>query len=148
MSHFDLFIDDDNEIKFDVMIEGTDSGSVSSRHIKESGAGFEVGFDASKVSGNEIYFVVPNLKNVLREGNTPARLEIFIDDRRFIPLDMTVALKKSVKVEAAVKTNRITRTPKVSAILSEDSKAASINIDTKKKSKRTLEDLISKIERN
>ena len=118
MSHFDLFIDDDNEIKFDVMIEGTDSGSVSSRLINESGDGLVVGF------------------------------EILIDDRRFIPLDRTVALKKSVKVEAAVKTNRITRTPKVSAILSEDSKAASINIDTKKKSKRTLEDLISKIERN
>ena len=148
MSHFDLFIDDDNEIKFDVTIEGTDSGSVSSRLVIESGSGFEVGFDASKVSGNEIYFVVPSLKNVLREGNTPARLEIFIDDRRFVPLDMTVDLKKSVKVEAAVRTTRVARTPTVSAILSEDSKSSTAKITTKKKSKRTLEDLISKIERN
>lgn len=147
MSHFDLFIDDDNEIKFDVKIEGTDAGSVSSRLVIESGSGFEVGFDASKVSGNEIYFVVPSLKNVLREGNTPARLEVFIDDRRFVPLDMTVDLKKSVKVEAAVKTTRISRVPTVSAILSEDSKPSN-SVTSKKKSKRTLEDLINKIERN
>ena len=148
MSHFDLFIDDDNEIKFDVTIEGTDAGSVSSRLVIESGSGFEVGFDASKVSGNEIYFVVPSLKNVLREGNTPARLEVFIDDRRFVPLDMTVDLKKSVKVEAAVRTTRVPRTPKVSAILSEDSGTSKVSVTTKKKKKRTLEDLINKIERN
>ena len=148
MSHFDLFIDDDNEIKFDVTIEGTDAGSVSSRLVIESGSGFEVGFDATKVSGNEIYFVVPNLKNVLREGSTPARLEVFIDDRRFVPLDMTVGLKKSVKVEAAVKTTRVSRTPKVSAILSEDNGTSRVSVATKKKSKKTLEDLISKIERN
>ena len=146
MSNFDLFIDDDNEIKFDVQIEGTESGSVSSKLVIETGSGFEVGFEASKVTGNEIHFVVPSMKNVLREGNTPARLEVFIDDRRFVPLDLVVGLKKSVKVEAAVRTTRTVKSPTVTATVLNESKPTTKS-KSKVKKKRTLEDLISSIER-
>lgn len=143
MSHFELFIDDDNEIKFDVTIEGTDAGSVSSRLVLETNSGFEVGFDATKMGADEIHFLVPSLKNVLKEGPASARLEVFIDDRRFIPLDLVVDLKKSVKVEAAVRTTRVHRSPSVKAVLSE-SKASPKSPKVKKKA--SLDDLITAIE--
>ena len=144
MSHFELFIDDDNEIKFDVTIEGTDSGSVSSRLVLETKSGYEVGFDAVKMASDEIHFVVPSLKNVLKEGSTAARLEVFIDDRRFVPLDLVVDLKKSVKVEAVIKTTRVHRSPSVKAVLSE-TKSAPKKPKTKKAA--SLDDLITAIER-
>ena len=144
MSHFELFIDDDNEIKFDVTIEGTDSGSVSSRLVLETKSGFEVGFDATKMASDEIHFLVPSLKNILKEGSTSARLEVFIDDRRFVPLDLVVNLKKSVKVEAAVRTTRVHRSPSVKAVLSETKSAPKT---TKVKKGTSLDDLITAIER-
>ena len=143
MSHFELFIDDDNEIKFDVTIEGTDSGSVSSRLVLETNSGFEVGFDATKMASDEIHFVVPSLKNILKEGPTSARLEVFIDDRRFIPLDLVVDLKKSVKVEAAIRTTRVHRSPSVKAVLNE-TKSTTKKPQPKKRS--SLDDLINAIE--
>ena len=153
MSNFELFIDDDNEVKFDVVIEGTDSGSVSSRLILEARSGFELGFDSERISSGEIFFVVPSLKGIVSEGSVPARLEVFIDDRRFIPLDLTVSLKKSVKVEAAVRTTRVNRKPSVRAVLSEDSvstvnsRRSSRSSPRKSKKAQNLESLISEIER-
>jgi hypothetical protein len=148
MSHFELFIDDDNEIKFDVTIEGTSADSISSRLVLESTAGFEVGFDATKMSSNEIHFLIPNLKNVFTEGSTSARLEVFIDDRRFIPLDLIVNLKKSVKVEAVVKTTRVQKSPNVRAVLSETGKRTKYKKSKTlvKKTSATLDTLISEIE--
>jgi len=150
MSHFELFIDDDNEIKFDVTIEGTDSGKVSSKLVLETSSGFEVGFDATKMASDQIHFLVPSLKNILKEGSTPARLEVFIDDRRFVPLDLVVDLKKSVKVEAAVRTTRIHRSPSVKAVLSESTPAKQAAVSRKSpkpKTKSSLDDLITAIEK-
>ena len=143
MSHFELFIDDDNEIKFDVTIEGTDSGSVTSRLVLETNSGFEVGFEATKMASDEIHFVVPNLKNVLKEGPAAARLEVFIDDRRFVPLDLVVDLKKSVKVEATVRTARVHRSPSVKAVLSESKPTPK---KAQRKKRPSLDDLINAIE--
>lgn len=149
MSHFELFIDDDNEIKFDVTIEGTDSGKVSSKLVIETSSGFEVAFDATQMASDQIHFLVPSLKNVLREGAVPARLEVFIDDRRFVPLDLVVDLKKSVKVEAAVRTTRIHRSPSVKAVLSETSPAQKVTSMVKPRARKeaSLDDLITAIER-
>ncbi len=95
------------------------------------------------MASDEIHFLVPSLKNILKEGSTPARLEVFIDDRRFVPLDLMVDLKKSVKVEAAVRTTRIHRAPSVKAVLSE-TKSSSKKIKSKKRV--SLDDLITEIE--
>lgn len=148
MSHFELFIDDDNEIKFDVTIEGTDSGKVSSKLVIETSSGFEVGFDATQMASDQIHFLVPSLKDILKEGTAPARLEVFIDDRRFVPLDLVVDLKKSVKVEAAVRTTRIHRAPSVKAVLSESTptqkEVPMVKPRTRKET--SLDDLITAIE--
>jgi hypothetical protein len=89
---------------------------------------------------DEIHFTVPRLKNVISEGATNARLEVFIDDRRFVPLDLVVNMKKSIKVEAAVRTRRIQKSPTVSAVLSESSASP-----VKKSAKKSydLDDLIN-----
>jgi hypothetical protein len=149
MSHFELFIDDDNEIKFDVTIEGTDSGKVSSKLVIETSSGFEVGFDATQMASDQIHFLVPSLKDILKEGTAPARLEVFIDDRRFVPLDLVVDLKKSVKVEAAVRTTRIHRAPSVKAVLSESTPAQKEAPMVKPRTRKetSLDDLITAIER-
>lgn len=146
MAQFELFLDDDNEVKFDVAIEGVGSGSVTSKLVFESRSGYEIGFDASQVKSDEINFLIPSLKGIMTEGSAQARLEVYIDDRRFVPLDMVVDLKKSIKVEAVVKTTRVQKSPKVSAILSENKSFASTRTVSKKRSS-SLDDLITAAER-
>jgi hypothetical protein len=49
---------------------------------------------------NEVSIVVPKLKGILREGNYDSYLEVLVDDRVFIPLEMQIDFEESVKVMA------------------------------------------------
>ena len=153
MGHFQLFLDDENSVKFDVTIEGVQTGEITSKLVFETRNGFELSFDAHEASGSEVGFIVPPLKGIISEGSIPARLEVYVDDRRFIPLSVEVDLKKSVKVEAVVRTSRVQRSPTVKAVLNETPKSRPKKITSsppkraKKKTRVNLDALISEIER-
>ena len=122
MSDFSLFLDDENEVRFSLEIEGAAPADVHASMILEGKKGYSLSFPGSPVDGGEIEVVVPPLKSILAEGTYKARLEVVVDNRLFVPLELTTTLKNSVKVEAAVKVRRRSKAPKVAAVLTESPK--------------------------
>ncbi len=52
------------------------------------------------LENNEVSIVIPPLKGMLKEGNYDSYLEVLVDDRVFIPLEMEINFEQSVKVMA------------------------------------------------
>ena len=117
MSDFDLILDDENELKFAVTIEGAEQGSPTARLHISTNKGYDLVFEGERSSDGELSVVVPPLKGVIAEGSYSAELEVIIDERVFKPLTMTTNFKRAIKVEAAVKTIIQSRQPSVSASL-------------------------------
>lgn len=114
MSDFDIFLDSDNELKFSIEIEGVAQASVRSQFIIEGPRGIDLGFQG-KASSGEVTVEVPTLKGVLSEGTYRTRLEVFVDDRIFVPLRLEALIKPTVRVEAAVRTAQRATSPVVKA---------------------------------
>jgi hypothetical protein len=52
------------------------------------------------LENNEVSIVIPPLKGMLKEGSYDSYLEVLVDDRLFIPLEMQINFEQSVKVMA------------------------------------------------
>ena len=110
MADFEVHLDEENELRFNVTAEGTDAtATVKSRMVLESSK-MDLMFQGTAIPGGEVSVLVPSLKGVLSEGIYNTRLEVIIDDRIFTPLQLTANFKQSVKVMAeAVITRRPAR---------------------------------------
>lgn len=95
-----LDIEEQSELDFRVKIEGTNAAP-RVRLVCESGdvaymfSGRQVVDDADVVR-----FSLPQMKDKITEGVFPARVEVFVENRYFTPVQFQVAFKKSVKVVA------------------------------------------------
>jgi len=100
MEAIQLRLDEGNELIFEVNISGTDSPNAvpKYRFLCES-TKMSLTFEGSVDSG-KVHVNVSVLKDILKEGRYPARLEVVIDDRYFVPLKMDVEFKNSLKVTA------------------------------------------------
>ena len=107
MTPVDLMLDEDNELRFKVNITSSRPGESSCRLMLESG-GVQYGFKGSTTVDGEIAITIPPLKNILNEGIYDTKLEVVVDDKLFVPLEMKVNLEKSVAVTAEA----VVRTPK------------------------------------
>ena len=107
MTPVDLMLDEDNELRFKVNISSSRPGESTCRLMLESG-GVEYGFKGTTTIDGEIAVTIPPLKNVLNEGIYNTKLEVVVDDKLFVPLEMKVNLEKSVAVTAEA----VVRTPK------------------------------------
>ena len=120
MSSFDIYLDDDNEIRFGVNVEGSERHDVKCRMMMEASNSMSLFFPGNKVADGEVQVIVPSLKNVLKEGTYPVKLEVIIDDRIFTPLEASVNVRRSVKVTAEAIVTPVRKSPSVTAnILSE-----------------------------
>ncbi len=115
MSDFELLLDEDNELRFNVAVEGSGSGSVKSRFLINKADGFDLCFEGQASAGGEVEVEVPSLTGVLKEGTYDTRLEVIVDDRVFVPLKMTARVKQSIKVEAVIRTSKKKTKTKVAA---------------------------------
>jgi len=107
MTPVDLMLDEDNELRFKVNITSSRPGESSCRLMIESG-GVQYGFKGSATTDGEISVTIPPLKNILNEGIYETKLEVIVDDKLFVPLEMKINLEKSVAVTAEA----VIRTPK------------------------------------
>lgn len=98
MSMIDLMIDEENELTFQVQIEGTRPGQARCRLMLESHE-MTLGFDGSS-SGNEVTVILPPLDHVLKEGKYDMTLEVVVDDRYFEPLKIQGSFEKRLQVTA------------------------------------------------
>jgi hypothetical protein len=99
MSEVDLFLDQDNELRFQVAIEGSRPGSPKYRLNFET-KDISYSFNGHSDTAGEIIFNVPIMKNILKEGVYKSSLEVLIDDRYFAPLTFDAKFKQEMKVTA------------------------------------------------
>ena len=99
MDRIDLDLDNENEMTFNVVIEGTRPGEPLCRLMIEN-EDMTFSMQGDFLPNNEVSIVVPPLKGILKEGHYDSYLEVLVDDRVFIPLEMKINFEQSVKVMA------------------------------------------------
>lgn len=140
MSTIDLMIDEENELTFQVQIEGTRPGTAKCRLMLESNS-MMLAFEGQS-SGDEVSVTLPPLDHIIKEGTYDMTLEVVVDDRFFEPLKLQGAFEKRLRVTAEAVTVRSKPKVRTSASLVEvNSKNNSkINVRNKSRKNRTLND--------
>ena len=116
MESVDLSIDTDNELNFMVTVEGSRPGTSSCRFLIE-GPDMSYTFPGEIDQTGEVCVTIPSMDKILREGNYRSMLEVFVDDRVFIPLELDINFEKSVRVTAEAVVRKKKEKPKASAVL-------------------------------
>lgn len=127
MSDIALYLDQDNELRFNVAIEGSKPGSPKYRLAFE-GRNFNYSFSGKQTAPGEVSFIVPAMKNLMKEGNYHAELEVMIDDRYFAPLTFDATFKESVRVTAEAVNLPTVKKPAVSASIITSSPASTKSV--------------------
>ena len=102
----DLFSNEENELTFQLMIEGTTSdGSIDKPVVRflidEGNGGMAYMFPVTTDSKDEVSVVIPPMEKVVTEGKSyTGRLEVIIGNRHFVPTEMNVKFKKALRVES------------------------------------------------
>jgi hypothetical protein len=122
MNTFDIHLDQDNELKFKVVVEGTDEAVLKYQLVLETDR-MNYSFPGH-IDNEDICVVIPPLEKILKEGTYSTRLEVIVDDRIFTPLAMSTNAKKQIKVMAESVSRARVSAPSVTA--------AVINTSTKK----------------
>lgn len=102
MEIIELDLDNENEMTFNVVIEGTRPGEPLCRLMIEN-EDMSFSMQGDFLSNNEVAIVIPPLKGILKEGKYDSYLEVLVDDRVFIPLEMKINFEESIKVVAESK---------------------------------------------
>ena len=136
MSTIDLMIDEENELTFQVQIEGTRPGTAKCRLMLESNS-MSLAFEGQS-SNDEVSVTLPPLDHILKEGVYDMTLEVVVDDRFFEPLKLQGEFEKRLKVTAESVTVRSKPKVKTSASLVEvkNNKKAKVKVVNETKSKR------------
>jgi hypothetical protein len=136
MSKIELMIDEENELTFQVQIEGTRPGKAKCRLMLES-KDMMLAFEGQS-TGDEVTVNMPPLDHIIREGTYDMTLEVVVDDRFFEPLKLQGAFEKRLKVTAEAVTVRAKPKVKTSASLVEvkkKSKTGKVSVNNKTRNK-------------
>ena len=130
MSTIELMIDEENELTFQVQIEGTRPGKAKCRLMLES-KNMSFAFEGQS-TGDEVSVTLPPLDHILKEGTYDMTLEVVVDERFFEPLKLQGSFEKRLKVTAESVTVKTKPRVKTSASLVEvKKKSASGKIQVK-----------------
>jgi len=122
MAEIDLMLDEENELTFQLNIEGTRPASAECRLVIDN-HDMSLSFNAKEFSNGEVSVVLPPLKHVLKEGMYDMELEVIVDDRYFKPLSLKGNFEKSIKVTAESVARPKRKKPSASASLIEVTKS-------------------------
>jgi hypothetical protein len=140
MTAIDLMIDEENELTFQVQIEGTRPGTAKCRLMLES-KDMSLAFEGQS-TGEEVSVTLPPLDHILKEGNYDMTLEVVVDDRFFEPLKLQGTFEKRLKVTAESVTVRSKPKVKTSASLVEvkkkNNRPASVSVSNNTRRKRNV----------
>tara|TARA_A100001515_G_scaffold140724_1_gene136775 strand:- start:415 stop:885 length:471 start_codon:yes stop_codon:yes gene_type:complete len=110
-------IDEENELTFQVQVEGTRPGTAKCRLMLES-KNMMLAFEGES-TGDEVSVTLPPLDHIIKEGTYDMTLEVVVDDRFFEPLKLQGAFEKRLKVTAEAVTVRSKPKVRTSASLVE-----------------------------
>tara|TARA_R100000005_G_C4807866_1_gene95912 strand:- start:18 stop:509 length:492 start_codon:yes stop_codon:yes gene_type:complete len=136
MSTIELMIDEENELTFQVQVEGTRPGTAKCRLMLES-KNMMLAFEGQS-TGDEVAVTLPPLDHIIKEGTYDMTLEVVVDDRFFEPLKLQGAFEKRLKVTAEAVTVRAKPRVRTSASLVEvkkKSKPAKVKVNNRSKEK-------------
>lgn len=109
----DLDVEEPNELLFKVKVEGAEQAPAKVRLVCESGD-FAFMFNGHTAGQDGlIQFVLPPMKDKLKEGLYAARVEVLIDNRYFAPVQFQVNFKKTIKVVAEQVTLAPRKSPEI-----------------------------------
>jgi hypothetical protein len=121
MSNFEVFLDESNDVRFGVAVEGSEQSTYDCRMTLKASDTMSLTFPGTRLSSGEVQVVIPSLKPILKEGTYPVSFEVIIDDRIFTPLAFNATVKQSMKVTAEARVVSSTSQPAVSvSILKEE----------------------------
>jgi hypothetical protein len=129
-------IDEENELTFQVQVEGTRPGTAKCRLMLES-QNMMLAFEGQS-TGDEVSVTLPPLDHIIKEGTYDMTLEVVVDDRFFEPLKLQGEFEKRLKVTAEAVTVRSKPKVKTSASLVEvkkKNKSSKINVRNNSKEK-------------
>ena len=92
----DLKLDEENELVFEVSIQGEGVTRPIYRLVCEANC-MSLAFNG-EASGNQVRVVVPALDKQLSEGVRSAHLEVIADNRIFVPIQLSMNFSVSTKV--------------------------------------------------
>lgn len=105
MQDIALDLDKENELVFQLSVEGTKPAKVDTRFLINAGK-FSLSFPADRSSTGEVSVEIPALDNVLSEGRYSSSLEVIVDGKVFTPITLNSEFKKSVSIVAEVVTKK------------------------------------------
>ena len=140
MASIDLMLDEENELTFQLNIEGSRPAETSCRLLINDNDMSYV-FEGHNNKDGELSVVLPSLKHVMKEGTYDMSLEVIVDDKYFKPLTMQGNFEKSITVSASPVTKPKRKKTITTASLLEVKKP-------KKKTSRVKEASYSKRNRN
>jgi hypothetical protein len=114
MNPIEMLLDEENELTFQVNIEGNRPADASCR-LRLDNESVGLMFEANKNQDGEITVVIPPLKHVLKEGIYDMSLEVIVDDKYFQPLTIQGSFENSLKVTAEAVVRRKNTKTSVSA---------------------------------
>lgn len=94
----ELFLDQDNEIRLEVEVQGNSRSSFRCRLTFSTDTGMDLSFNGIPLGFGEVQVIVPRLDSILNETIYPAALEVIIDDHVFTPMRFNIDFKKSIQV--------------------------------------------------
>tara|TARA_E500000318_G_scaffold89678_1_gene87313 strand:+ start:258 stop:731 length:474 start_codon:yes stop_codon:yes gene_type:complete len=129
-------IDEENELTFQVQVEGTRPGTAKCRLMLES-KNMMLAFEGQS-TGDEVAVTLPPLDHIIKEGTYDMTLEVVVDDRFFEPLKLQGAFEKRLKVTAEAVTVHSKPKVRTSASLVEvnrQNKPAKVKVSNRSKEK-------------
>lgn len=96
----DLDLDESNDLKFKIKLEGNVNSPAKVRLVCE---GEDVSYVFKGYGTSEmdvVQFTLPRMENKIKEGIYSAKVEVLVENRYFAPLQFQINFKKSVSVVA------------------------------------------------
>lgn len=100
MSTIELRLDETNELLFGVEIQGAKSQKSVFRIVCEGRQGLELMFQGAPTPEGEVLFQIPPLQEFIDPGQTNLHLEVIVDNKLFVPMNLTAEFDYSTKVVA------------------------------------------------
>lgn len=95
MSVAKIKLDESTKMEFGITITGA-SGIPETRLVIE-GDQFSISYPCDNINGT-IEAEIGKLKNILKEGTYPIKLEVLIDNKIYVPFEDTIEVEKDVEV--------------------------------------------------
>jgi hypothetical protein len=111
METIDLVLDQDNELLFNVKVEGAKQATTIVRLVCESADQVHHVFVGKPISHDVVQFKVPPMTGRLDEGTYAGSVEVLIENRYFRPVNFNLKFKTDMKVVAEVIEKKTNLTP-------------------------------------